>query len=528
MTDHPHTPSDCSSHECCCCSGSQHAADRADELSRRGFLTGITGAAISTTVLSGLTWSAMAAGQDISLPMPADRRELLVKPIFVYGLPERRPQTSWRAWGGIQTQADADAETGRIKKELALLRSEADFPLKTLPIAHVTHPDHVKGLSDAAKADVMLVYAAGGWTNIYDDIAKLKKDTIIFIRHRSGPLYLWYEIISPRFLRQHSDEPAVEGIDTDDVVVDELREVLWRLRALCGLKNTLGTKIIAIGGASGWSHGGRNAPQLTVDRFKFDINSVSYDELGKLIKSAKADASAVNLARSRAAKYLAAPGVTLETKKQYVENCFLLDQVMRSIMAEHDARAITINSCMGTIMPIAETSACMALCTLNDDGYLAYCESDFVIIPAGVLLSNISGKPAFLNDPTYPHHGIMTLAHCTGPRKMDGKNLDPARIVTHFESDYGAAPKVEFQKGQTVTMIDTDFKFEKWLGMSGTVVETPFLPICRAQLDVEFKADTETIARNMRGFHWMLGYGDYLKELNYALKRTDISFENYG
>ena len=48
---------------------------------------------------------------------------------------------------------------------------------------------------------------------------------------------------------------------------------------------------------------------------------------------------------------------------------------------------------MGTIMPLAETSACLPLSTLNDDGYLAFCESDFVVIPAGILMASISGHP---------------------------------------------------------------------------------------------------------------------------------------
>src|SRR4030042_5078076 len=115
-----------------------------------------------------------------------------------------------------------------------------------------------------------------------------------------------------------------------------------------------------------------------------------------------------------------------------------------------------INSCMGTILPLARTSACLALSTLNDDAYQAYCESDFVVIPAGMLLVNISGHPNFLNDPTYPHDGIITLAHCTGPRKMDGKTIDTARILTPFESDYGAAPPVEVRKGQKVPTIVPD------------------------------------------------------------------------
>ena len=83
-------------------------------------------------------------------------------------------------------------------------------------------------------------------------------------------------------------------------------------------------------------------------------------------------------------------GTTLETKREFVDNCFLLDQVFRGLMAEADCRAITIHGCMATIMPKAQTSACLTLSTLNDDGYLAFCESDFVVIPSGMLLANIT------------------------------------------------------------------------------------------------------------------------------------------
>ena len=53
--------------------------------------------------------------------------------------------------------------------------------------------------------------------------------------------------------------------------------------------------------------------------------------------------------------------------------------------------------------------------------------------------------------------------------------------MTHFESDYGAAPKVEFRKGQTVTSIIPDFAHARWVGLAGEIVDAPFLPICRAR-----------------------------------------------
>jgi L-fucose isomerase-like protein len=233
----------------------------------------------------------------------------------------------------------------------------------------------------------------------------------------------------------------------------------------------------------------------------------------------------VSRARQRAAEYLDDSSLSLETKRSYVDNCFLLEEVLRKIMDQENCRAITISGCMGTIMPLAETSACMTLSLLNDAGYLAFCESDFVVIPAGVLLANISDKPVFLNDPTYPHDGIITLAHCTAPRRMDGKNSEPARILTHFESDYGAAPKVEMKKGQVVTNIIPDFQVNQYVGLKGTIIDNPFMDICRSQIDISFDVDSNLLAKRMPGFHWMTGYGDYLRETGYALKRLGIEWE---
>jgi hypothetical protein len=143
-------------------------------------------------------------------------------------------------------------------------------------------------------------------------------------------------------------------------------------------------------------------------------------------------------------------------------------------------------------------------------------------------LVNISNRPQFLNDPTYPHGGVITLAHCTGPRKMDGKVLEPVRIMTHFESDYGAAPKVAMHPGQKVTMIAPDFAAQRWLGLSGEIVDHPLLPICRCQIDVRFRAPSEVVAQRMPGFHWMMVYGDYAREVGYALKKVSIKWDYLG
>jgi len=267
-------------------------------------------------------------------------------------------------------------------------------------------------------------------------------------------------------------------------------------------------------------------PNLVREIWKFDMQTVSYDEVGRLIKEARADSAAVTRSKDLAKAYVKAQGVKLETKPEFVENAFLLAEVFRGLMKKADCQAITINGCMGTIMPLAETSACLTLTLLNDSRYLAFCESDFVVIPSGVLLANIAGNPVFLNDPTYPHDGIITLAHCTAPRKMNGKDLEPVRIMTHFESDYGAAPKVEMGKGQVVTNIIPDFKIKRWVGLRGEIIDAPFMDICRSQIDIRFSCDSQLLAERMPGFHWMTSYGDYMREIGYACKKLGIKWED--
>ena len=474
-------------------------------------------------IMAGAAAVPLVSGLGAAAAKPGERLTLRVQPVLVYQLPKRRAQTSWRSWGGLQTEKDVSDERERIGRELKTVAAKTGYPVELLPLREVT--DVASGKAAAAgNYDVLLNYAAGGGVNVLESVSRPDRSEIIFLRHRSGPVSLWYEIIHPRYLRKMVDELGQPGVTARDVVVDDLGDVAWRLRALGGLKSTVGRRILCLGGASGWGAGGKKAPQMARDIFKMELLPVAYEELSRRLKAARADDGGVRICRQLAADYLSKKNVKLETDRGSVENAFVLTKVLREMMNDAGVTAFTINNCMSTVMPIGETTACLPLSLLNDEGYLAFCESDFVVIPSGVLLNSIAGVPVFLNDPTTPHHGLVTLAHCTAPRRLDGSNLEPVRMLTHFESDYGASPKVEMRIGQKVTNIVPDFGFKKWVGFEGEILGNPFLPICRAQIDVGIKGSTERLAEEMRGFHWMMCYGDYLKETGYALQKLGVDW----
>lgn len=502
-----------------CCGCSAHA------MGRRTFLASIGGAALGAAAVAGGAAAGSGPAAQTRPPLNLHKRELVVQPALTYHIHARREATSWRPWGGLHTEGDVDAEVGRIEAELQSLAQKAEFPVTFRPVGRVRNQTEAAALRDGG-ADVMLIYGASGGGGELETLISPDRYNLVFVRHTSGPVYLWYEIVHPILLRKTVDEYGQPGLEPYDVVVDAYPELLWRLRALYALKNTLGMRIVAIGGSSGWGRGGQEAPAIASDAWRMDVQSVSYEELGRRLTAAKADPERVRRAEEEAAVYLQLPGTKLETDKGFVSRAFLLKEVFEGLMAEADAYAITVNNCMSVIMPISETTACLTLSLLNDSGALAFCESDFVVIPSGVLLHHVASTPVFLQDPTYPHDGLVTLAHCTAPRKMDGKRLEKARILTHFESDYGAAPKVDMRVGQVVTVLDPDFANRRWVGFRGTIAGNPFLDICRSQVEVAIEGDWRLLMEQMRGFHWMLAYGDHLKETGYALRKRNVGWLN--
>ena len=419
-------------------------------------------------------------------------RPLRVQPVLAHAIMSPREKTSWRSWSDIVNEEAAAGELQRIALELKALSTEADFPLEILPPAKVTTREQAVNLQQA-DFDVVLLYAASN-ASLFQPCcaADPRRDTVVFVRHKSGPTYYGYECLGVR----HFQVPSVElwrrnsvqnhgAVTLDDVVVDEYDDVLWRLRSLYGLKNFLGQRVVALGGPMGkWD---AKAPEVARQRYLMDIIDVSYDDLAARLVRLAGDDKFQQQCAAWTDRYLGMPGTRLETKREFVQRAFALYAVFRQWLREHQAPAITLNQCMGTILSVSNTTACMPLSWLNDEGFIAFCESDFVVVPSGILLHYISGKPVFMHNSTFPHKAIVTCAHCTAPRRMDGKNYEAVRVMTHYESDFGAAPKVEMPVGQQVCAISPEYSTGRWVGIKAVVRDNPCFAICRSQQDVEIQ-----------------------------------------
>ncbi len=457
-------------------------------------------------------------------------KPLRILPVLAYHLESPREMTSWRSYGGLRTQSGAEAEANRIATELNNLSKQAEFPVEFLPVTLVQTDAEAREAA-GTDADMILAYAAGGGASFYAHLAESKAANVMFIRHKTEPYYLWHEIAHWRFLRRNEDKIVEPNMDTDDIVVDDYDEVLWRMRAVYGLKNAKGTKMLAIGSLAAYSRPGQElGPDHARNVWDYEIEIVSRDEFAHRLSSARSDDRIMSDVERQVQDFLDRPTVTLKTERKFVVNSFLVWNVCKGLLDEKNAFNFGFDHCMGRdVIEMLDTPPCLVLALANDAGYTAYCHTDLTHTCPGVLLRWISGKPTFVCNTHFPHDGIFTVAHCAAPMRMNGSDYEPVTIMTHYESDYGAASRIDYRRGQTVTVVIPNLHCTNWKGFRGEILGCPSLPACRSQMDIRIDGDENALIEEMEGFHAQIVYGDYLKEVGYALKKLGtLEWRNFS
>ncbi len=504
-----------------------HQLSVGSSITRRGFLGG-------SAALGGLALASNVAAQNESNAAPAGWPQgapLVIQPVLTYDTPQPQDRTSWRGYGGIHSDDAASAEAQRIQEELQILASSAGFPMEVRPVVLAKDEAAIDNVLSASDANVLMPYAAGGAVEWFWKLANCGKPNIMFLRHKSGPYYLYHEIAHWRVLRHHEDAMAEPALDTGDIVVDDYEEVLWRLRALYGLKNAKGTKVLAIGSLAAYSAPAQeHGPRVAQDLWGYAIEEIPREEFSRRLETAKSDAGFMKDAEAETDRLLSNPQITLQTERKFVVNSFAAWHLCKRLLEEKQAFNFGFDYCMGhDIIAMLDTPPCLVLALANDAGYTAYCHTDLSHTMPGVLLRWIAGKPTFVCNTHFPHDGLYTVAHCAAPMKMDGHNYEPVTLMTHYESDYGAASKVTYTKGQIVTLVQPDLHCMRWHGFRGTVADTPSLPMCRSQMDISIDGDVRRITEEIEGFHAQIVYGDYLREVGYALKKLGgLEWVNYS
>jgi hypothetical protein len=75
-----------------------------------------------------------------------------------------------------------------------------------------------------------------------------------------------------------------------------------------------------------------------------------------------------------------------------------------------------------------------------------------------------------------------------------------------------------------VTFIDPEYSTARRVGFKGTVKGNPYYDICRSQQDVEVQGAWKKLLPEVRDSHWVMAYGNWLKELGYATRKISVQW----
>ncbi|HWR11610.1 MAG TPA: hypothetical protein VN445_07305 [Rectinemataceae bacterium] len=191
----------------------------------------------------------------------------------------------------------------------------------------------------------------------------------------------------------------------------------------------------------------------------------------------------------------------------------IIYRALRSIIAKRKLDALTLR-CFD-LLGLEKATGCYALSQLADDGIDAGCEGDIPSILALRWMRLLSGRPAWMANPSEitigekTEKGRILLAHCTVPRSL----LAGYGIRSHFESGLGVAIAGVFAPGPVTLARVGGVALDKVWIAEGQLSRGPADEgLCRTQAYVEMdNADMARLLEKPLGNHLVVGFGHWAK-----------------
>ncbi len=332
-------------------------------------------------------------------------------------------------------------------------------------------------------------------------------------RHNSLPAAL--EIAARA--RQDGGSAIVIQIRTaeDESARADILEAIRLNRAVAAMR---GSRIGAVGEASDWLVASSQKASALKSTWGAQLEPVSIRELEDKIEGLREGPLG-----PKASAFLQESRYKKEPAGTDMHKSDLIYGALRAIVAEKRLDAFTLR-CFD-LLSLERATGCYALSQMADDGIDAGCEGDIPSILALRWMRLLSGKPAWMANPSEINlgktssKGNILLAHCTVPRSL----LTGYGIRSHFESGLGVAIAGKFAPGQvTLARIGGVSLDQVWLA-EGQLTDCPSDEgLCRTQAVIEMdNADLARLLDKPLGNHLIVGFGHWAK-----MARRYLSMEN--
>ena len=166
------------------------------------------------------------------------------------------------------------------------------------------------------------------------------------------------------------------------------------------------------------------------------------------------------------------------------------------------------------IVKACNTTSCLALARLNDEGIVAGCEGDMQTLMTMLLAKKLCNEPAFMANPSILTDKTSMFAHCTVPLSMCYKT----NMRTHFESGIGVAVQGDLPLGDYTILKWGGRKLDKYFVTEAKAIKNEYSNhFCRTQItfDVNLKP---YLLKHPIGNHHVIIRGRYSETIKKFMK----------
>jgi len=300
-----------------------------------------------------------------------------------------------------------------------------------------------------------------------------------------------------------------EGLD-GKILHGEMEELAAEIEELAEYKRVrdsiAAARLGVIGKPSDWLIGSQIDYEHAAHHWGTEFVDIELDEVYQALEkvgSAKAKRIAADFLENAAEIVESNESELVEAAKIYL--------ALKEVIAVNDLDALTIR-CFDIVMELNSTG-CLALALLNNEGLVSGCEGDIPAAFTMFLAHQLTGQMPFMANPAAidKKKDEILFAHCTVATDISMDYI----IRSHFETGIGVGIQGILEAGPVTVFKIGGAGLEQYFAAEGEIIENLDSPnACRTQLKISLPQSSDYFLNDAIGNHHLIIPGYHADKIN--------------
>jgi len=300
-----------------------------------------------------------------------------------------------------------------------------------------------------------------------------------------------------------------EGLD-GKILHGEMEDLIVEIEELAAYKKVRDriaeARLGVIGQPSDWLIGSKVDYQHAAHHWGTEFIDIELEEIYQELErvdSAKAKRIAADFLENAAEIVESNESELVEAAKIYL--------ALKEVITENDLDALTIR-CFDIVMEL-NTTGCLALALLNNEGLVAGCEGDVPAAFTMFLAYQLTGQMPFMANPAAidKKKDEIQFAHCTVATDISKDYI----IRSHFETGIGVGIQGILAEGPVTVFKIGGAGLEQYFVAEGEIIENMDSPnACRTQLKISLPQSSDYFLNDAIGNHHLIIPGKHADKIN--------------